>query len=170
MFPHSVRAWLATVIGTLNDLSRIFTQIYQDTSLNSVTTTSFEFVYRTKLACNASHGHVYGRLFREGACCLPYCCQSIVQFLTLSDCDENVCWCQLIACNWAHFWSLSVWEGRQEGCMGAVGKLRGTSTDMFRLTTGMRSVKCVFRRIRWCTNVIRCSKFLLLGNSPASEF
>jgi hypothetical protein len=30
-------------------------------------------------------------------------------------------------------------------------------TDMCRLTTGMRSEKCVFRRFSRCTNVIECT-------------
>ena len=100
MFPHYLRAWLQLLRQFM--ICPDFTEIYQDTSLNSVTTTNFEFLCSTKLACNASNGHVYECLFREDTCCLRYGCQSFKQFLTLLDWDENICWCHLIACNWAH--------------------------------------------------------------------
>ena len=129
-----------------------FTQTYQDTSVNSVTTTSFEFIYSTKLACSAARGHVYERLFREDTCCLRYGCHSVKQFLR-SETEMNIL---------AGVSSLLV-TGRfleplgvrvvTEECVSTGGTLRGASTDMRRLTTGIRSEKCAVRGFRRCANV-----------------
>jgi hypothetical protein len=37
------------------------------------------------------------------------------------------------------------------------GTVRGATTDMRRLTTGIRSEKCVVRRFRRCANAMECT-------------
>ena len=42
-------------------------------------------------------------------------------------------------------------------CAVRTGSLRETDTDVRRLTTGIRSEKCVIRRFRHRANVIQCT-------------
>ena len=68
--------------------------------------------------------------------------------------------------------AVSPWESQENNCVRSVDttikfsrlKASGKYTDMRRLTTGMRSEKCVYRRFSRRKNVIQCT-YTTLGST-----